>query len=51
MAPAVGVAPSLQSPSVKAGGAAGGSNFSVSPAQTSSQLLPALDPLQGMALG
>ncbi len=51
MAPAVGVAPSLQTPSVKAGGAAGGSNFSVSPAQTSSQLLPALDPMQGLALG
>jgi hypothetical protein len=51
MAPAVSVAPSLQSPSVKAGGAAGGSNFSVSPAQNSSQSLPAIDPLQGMALG
>ena len=50
MAPAVGVAPSLLSPSVKAGGAAGGSKFSVSPAQASSQSLPSTDPMQGLAL-
>jgi hypothetical protein len=51
MAPAVGVAPSLLSPSVKAGGAAGGSKFSVSPAPASFQSLAALDPIQGMSLG
>jgi hypothetical protein len=51
MAPAVGMSPSLQSPSVKVGGAAGGAKFSVSPAQNSSQSLPAIDPLRGMALG
>lgn len=50
MAPAVGVAPSLLSPSVKAGGAAGGSKFSVSPAQASFQSLPSTDPMQGLAL-
>ena len=51
MAPALGVAPSLKTPNVRAGGEAEGVKFSVSPAQTSSQSLPAIDPLQGMSLG
>ena len=51
MAPAVGVAPFLQNSSISVGGAVGGSKFTVSPAQTSSQLLSAIDPMQGMALG
>ena len=51
MAPAVGASPFLQNSSISVGGAVGGSKFTVSPAQTSSQLLSALDPMQGIALG
>lgn len=53
MPPAVGVTPSLQSPSVKAGGGGGGAKLRVESAPQASpyEFLPNIDPLQGVAFG
>jgi hypothetical protein len=53
MPPAVGVTPSLQSPSVKAGGGGGGARLRVESAPKASpyEFLPTIDPLQGVAFG
>lgn len=53
MPPAVGVTPSLQSPSVKAGGGGGGARLRVESAPHASpyEFLPNIDPLQGVAFG